>query len=146
MPQLDQFTYLTQYFWLCLSFFSFYVLLCSSGLPKISRILKLRSLLSTNSVTVLGTPPSDSLVSKSLASGANYLQSSISSASKWCNDCVHNLNETQLLVLNRNFLSSIGEIGVSQVMKKNTYEQLAHSDFALSKMFLLRIKTKNKKS
>ena len=43
MPQLDQFTYLTQFLWLCVFFMSFYVLLYNDGLPKISRILKLRS-------------------------------------------------------------------------------------------------------
>ncbi|KAH9576672.1 hypothetical protein CY35_01G175500 [Sphagnum magellanicum] len=42
MPQLDQFTYLTQFVWLCVFYTTLYVLLYSDGLPKISRILKLR--------------------------------------------------------------------------------------------------------
>lgn len=42
MPQLDQFTYLTQFVWLCVCFLSFNVLLYHEGLPTISRMLKVR--------------------------------------------------------------------------------------------------------
>jgi len=41
MPQLDQFTYLTQFVWLCVFYTTLYVLLYNDALPKISRILKL---------------------------------------------------------------------------------------------------------
>ncbi|KAI4298052.1 hypothetical protein MLD38_040516 [Melastoma candidum] len=45
MPQLDQFTYFTQFFWLCLFLFSFYIFICNDrdGVLGISRILKLRN-------------------------------------------------------------------------------------------------------
>ena len=45
MPQLDKFSYFSQFFWLCLFFFSFYILICNggNGFVGISRILKLRN-------------------------------------------------------------------------------------------------------
>nr|WRH36847.1 ATP synthase F0 subunit 8 [Cyperus stolonifer] len=45
MPQLDKFTYFSQFFWLCLFFFTFYIAICNNGdgLLGISRILKLRN-------------------------------------------------------------------------------------------------------
>ncbi|KAL8198166.1 hypothetical protein R6Q57_029974 [Mikania cordata] len=45
MPQLDKFTYFTQFFWLCLFLFTFYIAICNDGdgLLGISRILKLRN-------------------------------------------------------------------------------------------------------
>ena len=45
MPQLDKFTYFTQFFWLCLFFFTFYIFICNDGdgVLGISRILKLRN-------------------------------------------------------------------------------------------------------
>ncbi|KAH0446647.1 hypothetical protein IEQ34_024512 [Dendrobium chrysotoxum] len=45
MPQLDKLTYFTQFFWLCLLFFTFSILICNDGdgILGISRILKLRN-------------------------------------------------------------------------------------------------------
>jgi Leucine-rich repeat (LRR) protein len=43
MPQLDQVTYFSQFFWLCIFYFTFYVFIVKTFLPKISRILKLRA-------------------------------------------------------------------------------------------------------
>nr|AAO48983.1 mitochondrial membrane associated protein [Brassica juncea] len=45
MPQLDKFTYFSQFFWLCLFFFTFYIFICNDGdgVLGISRILKLRN-------------------------------------------------------------------------------------------------------
>ncbi|KAL0304683.1 UNVERIFIED_CONTAM: Cytochrome c oxidase subunit [Sesamum calycinum] len=45
MPQLDKFTYFTQFFWSCLFLFTFYIAICNNGdgVLGISRILKLRN-------------------------------------------------------------------------------------------------------
>ena len=45
MPQLDKFTYFTQFFWSCLFLFTFYIPICNDGdgVLGISRILKLRN-------------------------------------------------------------------------------------------------------
>ena len=42
MPQLDHVSYFSQYLWLCVFFFIFYVALLKGFLPRMSRILKLR--------------------------------------------------------------------------------------------------------
>nr|YP_009647103.1 ATP synthase F0 subunit 8 [Chloroparvula japonica]QBX98761.1 ATP synthase F0 subunit 8 [Chloroparvula japonica] len=43
MPQLDHVSFFSQFFWLCIFFFSFYVGLLKGFMPKMSRLLKLRS-------------------------------------------------------------------------------------------------------
>jgi len=43
MPQLDHVSFFSQYFWLCIFFFTFYVGLLKGFMPKMSRALKLRS-------------------------------------------------------------------------------------------------------
>nr|CAA41215.1 pol-urf [Brassica napus] len=56
MPQLDKFTYFSQFFWLCLFFFTFYIFICNDGdgVLGISRILKLwNQLLSHRGKTLL---------------------------------------------------------------------------------------------
>jgi len=42
MPQLDKVTFLSQFMWLCIFFFGFYLTLVKHFLPKISRLLKVR--------------------------------------------------------------------------------------------------------
>ena len=50
MPQLDKFTYFSQFFWLCLFLLIFYIPICNDGdgVLGISRILKLRNQLKTH--------------------------------------------------------------------------------------------------
>jgi hypothetical protein len=62
MPQLDQFTYFTQFIWLFVCFMSFYVLLYNNGLPKVSRILKLRNLLVNKTAAVTETSTATAVV------------------------------------------------------------------------------------
>jgi len=52
MPQFDKITFFNQIFWLLLLFFSFYIILLKTFLPKISSSLKARSkkLLKSNSL------------------------------------------------------------------------------------------------
>ena len=42
MPQLDHVSFFSQYLWLCISFFIFYIALLKGFLPRMNRILKLR--------------------------------------------------------------------------------------------------------
>ena len=133
MPQLDQFTYLTQFLWLCVFFMSFYVLLYNDGLPKISRILKLRAKLvsqqseSTNhsDQNTLRLENQDTVIRESLNSCASYLNTSVSGASKWCSDMVSSLN-TSLHgeAINKSYVRSLGEISVSQMIKRSVLDSI----------------------
>nr|AEO21064.1 ATPase subunit 8 [Silene conica]AEO21079.1 ATPase subunit 8 [Silene conica]AEO21081.1 ATPase subunit 8 [Silene conica] len=92
MPQLDQFTYFTQFFWSCVFFFGFYVLICNDrdGFLGICRILKLRNkLLSEESNKVLAVDllperAEEALLRKGFHTGSAYMYSTLSSASQWC--------------------------------------------------------------
>jgi F-type H+-transporting ATPase subunit b len=144
MPQLDQFTYLSQFVWLCVFYMSFYVLLMNDGLPKLSRILKLRAQLvsqHTNSnadtITQMGSPLGQDPVKTShrdtsgtadlraLSKSVSYLNSCVSGASQWCNDMITTLNSNQLKLMNSAYLSSLGELGVSQVIKQSALETIS---------------------
>jgi len=48
MPQLDIVSYFPQFFWFCLFFTSFYVVLVQNYLPKLKRIFALREAYQTN--------------------------------------------------------------------------------------------------
>jgi len=148
MPQLDQFTYFTQFIWLFVCFMSFYVLLYNNGLPKVSRILKLRNFL-VNQTTIGGavTPSSvaatlqqngvqspgntntseasvDIVIKDSLNSCISFLNSSVKSASEWCAQMVTHLNtnprDTSIAPLNHGYIKSVGEISLAQMIKHIT--------------------------
>ncbi|CAN7135845.1 unnamed protein product [Brassica rapa subsp. narinosa] len=74
MPQLDKFTYFSQFFWLCLFFFTFYIFICNDGdgVLRISRILKLRNqLLSHRGKTIQSKDPNslEDLLRKGFSTG-----------------------------------------------------------------------------
>jgi hypothetical protein len=89
VPQLDKFTYFSQFFWLCLFFFTFYITICNNGdgLLGISRILKLRNLLIANQGNKIQSKDPNSLeeiLSEGLRTGVSYMYSILLEVSQWC--------------------------------------------------------------
>lgn len=89
MPQLDKFTYFSQFFWLCLFFFTFYIAICNNGdgLLGISRILKLRNQLIANQGNHIQSKDPNSLediLSKGFSTGVSYMYSILFEVSQWC--------------------------------------------------------------
>nr|QIA59953.1 ATP synthase F0 subunit 8 [Fossombronia cristula] len=153
MPQLDQFTHSTQSVRLCVFYITFYVLLYNDGLPKISRIIKLRKRLVSQEE--VGAERSNDRVEQDVVfkecfqASANYPYSSVFGASKWCKGMVQLANANKLRGMNKDYVCSLGEISVSQVIKKNAPSTLSPSTYqttspasrqttALNKIYVLR--------
>jgi hypothetical protein len=156
MPQLDQFTYLTQIVWLTASFLGYYVVLYKYGLPKLSRLLKLRARLVSRSLSdKLANASSDSRVSTESNMDlprfnnisvelhrlcASYLTSSITGAHKWCNDMVNQLNGEcvsqtglRLKCATKTYIQSLAEMSLSRNVELVQLEKcgaLLHSSFS----------------
>ena len=134
MPQLDQFTYLTQIVWLCLSFMGYYVIVYNYGLPKISRLLKLRARLLTqqnNESTEISDETfrlADSTESANelsvLTDCGHYLNSSVIGASEWCSAMVDGLNANELQPTNKAYMRSLTEMNVSHHSKSKALSSL----------------------
>nr|UIF91907.1 ATP synthase F1 subunit 8 [Crocus sativus] len=88
MPQLDKFTYFTQFFWLCLLFFTFYIALWNygDGVIGISRILKLRKqLLSHQAPEGRRNDASlEDISRKGFRTSLSYMYSTLLEVSQWC--------------------------------------------------------------
>lgn len=160
MPQLDQFTYLTQIVWLTASFLGYYVVLYKYGLPKLSRLLKLRArLVSRSSSDKLANASSDSRVSTEsnmdlprfnnisvelIKKSASYLTASITGAHKWCNDMVNQLNGEcvsqtglRLKCATKTYIQSLAEMSLSRNVELVQLEKcgaLLHSSFSFDRM------------
>nr|ULQ69619.1 ATPase subunit 8 [Juncus alatus]ULQ69676.1 ATP synthase subunit 8 [Juncus grisebachii] len=89
MPQLDKFTYFSQFFWLCLFLFLFYISICNNGdgVLGISRILKLRNQLLShrgNKIQSKGPHSLEDILRKGLSTGVSYMYSILFEVSQWC--------------------------------------------------------------
>lgn len=137
MPQLDQFTYLTQFVWLCVCFMSFYVLLYNDALPKVSRILKLRSLLNApqNTDAVASNQPvhHDEVITQALKNSVAYLVESASTAGQWCNEMVTSVNATQGQAMNKAYVRSLAEMSVSHTVHSHALDRLSALSPVVSK-------------
>ena len=122
MPQLDQVTFFSQYFWLCFFFFTFYLFLYKSFLPKMSRILKYRKRkveLSQQGISTMGQENEkagssyQTLLFSGLSYSASLFDSSLKQVDSWFSQAVSKSNRNQLSGANKNYIYSLGERALS---------------------------------
>lgn len=132
MPQLDKFTYFTQFFWLCLFFFTFYISICNDGdgVLGISRILKLRNqLVSHRENNIRSNDPKslEDILRKGFSTGVSYMYSSLFEVSQWCK-AVDLLGKRRKITL----ISCFGEISGSRGMERNILYLISKSSYSTS--------------
>nr|YP_010932234.1 ATPase subunit 8 [Hedyosmum orientale]WKT05465.1 ATPase subunit 8 [Hedyosmum orientale] len=134
MPQLDKFTYFTQFFWSCLILFTYYIPICNDGdgVLGISRILKLRNQLVSHRGNNYLRPRNDpnrleDISRKGLSTGLSYMYSSLFEVSQWCN-AVDLLGKRRKIT----FLSCFGEISGSRGMERNILYLISKSSYSTS--------------
>ena len=132
MPQLDKFTYFTQFFWSCLFLFTFYIAICNDGdgVLGISRILKLRNqLLSHRETNIRSNDPKslEDILRKGFSTGVSYMYSSLFEVSQWCN-AVDLLGKRKKITL----ISCFGELSGSRGMERNIFYLISKSSYSTS--------------
>jgi hypothetical protein len=132
MPQLDKFTYFTQFFWSCLFFFTFYIPIWNDGdgVLGISRILKLRNqLVSHRGNNIRSKDPNslEDILRKGFSTGVSYMYSSLFEVSQWCN-AVDLLGKRSKITL----ISCFGEISGSRGMERNIFYLISKSSYSTS--------------
>jgi len=87
MPQLDKVTFLSQFFWLCIVFFSLYLLLVKFYLPSLARIVKVRNAVSNRSedsqMVEAGESPTTGVYSNAIAASILAFQSRLNTLENW---------------------------------------------------------------
>ena len=132
MPQLDKLTYFSQFFWLCLLLFTFYILFFNNnnGILGISRILKLRNqLLSHRGDKIRSKDPKnlEDISRKGFSTGLSYMYSSLSEVSQWCKT-VDYLGKRRKITL----ISDFGEISGSRGMERQILYLISKSSYNTS--------------
>ncbi len=122
MPQLDQVTFFSQYFWLCFFFFTFYLFLYKHFLPKMSRILKYRKRKVELSQQGMSTMEQENekagssyqtLLFSGLSHSASLFDGSLRQVDSWLSQVVTKSNRSQLSSTNKNYIYSLGEKALS---------------------------------
>lgn len=130
MPQLDKLTYFSQFFWLCLFLFIFYIPICNDGdgVLGISRILKLRNqLLSHRGNNIRSKDPKslEDILRKGFSTGVSYMDSTLFEVSQWCK-AVDLLGKKRKITL----ISCFGEISGSRGIERNIFYLISKSSYS----------------
>nr|BCT42955.1 ATPase subunit 8 [Musa ornata] len=132
MPQLDKFTFFTQFFWSCLILFLFYIRICNDGygVLGISRILKLRNQLLSHRGNQIpsGDPNRFADISiKGFRTGVSYMYSSFFEVSQWC-QTFDSFGKRRKIT----FMESLGEISGSRGMERRILYLISKSSYNTS--------------
>jgi len=115
MPQLDKVTFLSQFFWLSFFFLGFYLLLAKTFLPKMSRVLKVRSRY-LGGVTQSAWQEENKKVSLSQgelsADGfknfRSFFTENFQNTGEWAQASLSNMNKKELLDTNKKYMTTLG--------------------------------------
>nr|YP_010035085.1 ATP synthase F1 subunit 8 [Aconitum kusnezoffii]YP_010989234.1 ATP synthase F1 subunit 8 [Aconitum carmichaelii]QOX10108.1 ATP synthase F1 subunit 8 [Aconitum kusnezoffii]WOV66889.1 ATP synthase F1 subunit 8 [Aconitum carmichaelii] len=139
MPQLDKFTYFTQFFWSCLLLFTFYIPICNDGdgVLGISRILKLRNQLVSHRGNNYLRPRNDpnsleDISRKGFSTGVSYMYSSLFKVSQWCNAADLVVKWLTRIRRKSTLISCFGEISGSRGMERNIFYFISKSSYSTS--------------
>ena len=128
MPQLDTLTFFSQYFWLSLFFFGFYIALVKFYLPKLSLIFKIRSLkIASARMPLTGAVSasrsshtgaeglSEVLILKGLNISRSLCAKSLQTSHQWVKNIIVKLsNQHQLKKVNTLYFSKFGNLYSNQ--------------------------------
>ena len=125
MPQLDQVTFFSQFFWLCFFYLGFYGVVVKFILPKFGRIFKLREQKlrgSTQGVTVLhdekakvGESVTFVLVT-GVSTSKQLVQNTLEKTTNWVDDVLKQTNAKQWKTANTSYLTSVGEQSLTRYL------------------------------
>jgi hypothetical protein len=135
MPQLDSMTFFSQFFWLSFFFLGFYAILVKYYLPKMSRILKIRSrkianpqgqageshnVTSGNDVRTINENQEirilrDKLLSTGIKHVLNSFQEKTNFSAQWLNSTIDITNKNQLKAMNTKYLATLADSQVQDI-------------------------------
>jgi hypothetical protein len=133
MPQLDQYSLFTQYFWLFSCFLTFYFLILKNFLPKIAQIFKVRASMMDGSGNELediilemtqkknkGT----ALEVHTLKESKDILSDTFQKTSNWSSKTMQAVSKESFGPIHQVYISTIGNLSLSQNLSLKQLESL----------------------
>nr|YP_008802542.1 ATP synthase F0 subunit 8 [Monomastix sp. OKE-1]AGZ90195.1 ATP synthase F0 subunit 8 [Monomastix sp. OKE-1] len=128
MPQLDQLTFFSQFFWLCFFYLGFYLVLVKYFLPKMSKILKVRNM-KMNSGNAGQTDfllmkeenekvkkMRDEALSEAFKESKHFLNESYQKTSSWVSKILQDINKKKLQKMNKTYIHSVQNLSFAQTL------------------------------
>lgn len=128
MPQLDKLVFMSQLFWLVLTFLTLYIFLLKYVLPVVAKTLKVRKkqILANKTQTAEFTTQQESInaeyeniITKTLNNSNIFLGETITSSHAWSINVLKNVNETLFINANKQFLKASADIIGKNYLIKN---------------------------
>ena len=131
MPQLDTLTFFSQFFWLSIFYLGFYLALVKYFLPKMGRILKIRSLKMSSGSTGSGPllemkeehellkQKRDNSLLEGLKESRQLFQESSQNTQVWLQKVLDDINKNQLQEVNKNYFQSVSDLSIAQALVLN---------------------------
>nr|ANA57051.1 ATP synthase F0 subunit 8 [Pyramimonas parkeae] len=129
MPQLDQFCFFNQYFWLVLHFFVFYIVVFKTFLPKISQILKVREikmeiqsdnkLLEVEKATLDLQAKNTFFICSKIKELENLHMNLLQKTALWTTNNVKDFDRKALNYIHQAYIQGIGQLSLSQNLTLN---------------------------
>lgn len=125
MPQLDTVTFFSQFFWLSFFFLGFYGILVKYYLPKMSRILKVRTRkVSASQGNFVDLQEEngfvrqnvDSLVMNGMKHSFDFFQEKTKNTSEWTQNVIELTNKNQFQSINKKYLSTVSDFQASDIL------------------------------
>lgn len=131
MPQLDTLTFFSQFFWLSIFYLGFYLALVKYFLPKMGRILKIRSLKMSSGSTSSGPlleikeehellkQKRDNSLLEGLKESRQLFQESSQNTQVWLQKVLDDINKNQLQEVNKSYFQSVSDLSIAQALVLN---------------------------
>lgn len=145
MPQLDQLTFFSQFFWLCFFYLGFYLVLVKYFLPKMSRILKVRNMKMNSSNSGQSDfiemkeenekmkKMRDEALSEAFKESKHYLNESYQKTSSWVQKVLQDVNKKKLQKMNKTYIDSMQNLSFAQTLTlQNLKTVIAPSSYKAS--------------
>jgi hypothetical protein len=133
MPQLDQYSLFSQYFWLFTCFLSFYFLILKNFLPKIAQIFKVRASMMDGSGNKLEDIILEMTQKKSsgtnlevhtLRESKDVLSKSFQQTSDWSSTTMQSVSKGSFGSVHQIYIDTIGDLSLSQNLTLKQLESL----------------------
>lgn len=145
MPQLDKMTFLSQFFWLCIAYLGFYLILVKHFLPRVNRILKIRSLKmnSASGSALLDIKQEndgiqnirDQFVTNALKESRHFFNESYQNTHSWLSKVIEDINKNQLQEMNKAYIHSVSDLSIAQnLILNNLKTVIAPYSYKVSKL------------
>jgi len=145
MPQLDQYSLFSQYFWLFTCFLTFYFLILKNFLPKIAQIFKVRASMMDGSANQLEDiilemtqkkQKNTSLEVHTLKESKDVISKSFQQTLNWSSKTMQSVSKETFGPIHHIYVTTIGRLSLSQNLSLKQLESLLPPTSSIQPAFL----------